>query len=701
MIRRKSKIQLSITALLLPVIVLSMVSSFFLFKEVSTLKSDKSKVDQILFMRQYEYELLRTNNAFSEAYPIPQTINSRADFDKWFNVLWSRVQSIHLGKIGKIIIKEGFNAVDAKKSIETIDSILYTKEAKTPQQLMRVRNQFNQLTSASHAFQQVRDALYQETQLNKQNTIYNYYRNSFFLSSLALILGLTVLFFLYRNNNKLLNMQAKLEERVSKRTQALREKNQLLNKEIQERYIVEQALVKSQQETELAKEQAIQQLNYDPLTQLASRILFSDRFNQSLIRARRERTKVALLFLDLDRFKYINDTLGHSTGDSLLKNCAIRINRCLRAGDTAARFGGDEFAVILPEISGINHIEQVSQRILHELSLPMELSGQQINISASIGISIFPEDGNDDETLTRKADIAMYKAKEQGKNRFQFFTEQMETESNRRRHLENALQLAVKDQDFNLVYQPIIESNTGKIIAVEALIRWQDQQGEQIPPSLFIPLAEEQGLIIKIGDWVLKTACQQASQWQQMGLDIVMSINLSYKQFQRNDIFNTIYTTLADTGLEPQRLSIEITESLLMVDDIKIKQQLELIKNLGVCLSIDDFGTGYSSLSYLNRFPIHTLKIDKSFIQDLAINSENSDLVKGILSLAESLNLKVIAEGVENQRQADCLLANNCQYFQGFLYSKPLEAKAFEQFMLSESPFFLNAPASVENHSSL
>jgi diguanylate cyclase (GGDEF)-like protein len=693
MIKRKSKIQLSITALLLPVIVLSMISSFFLFKEVSSLKSDKSKVDQILFMRQYEYELLRTNNAFSEAYPIPLTINSRAKFDKWFNVLWSRVQSIHLGKVGKVIINEGFNYADATKSIEKIDNILYTNGPKSPQQLMLVRNQFSELTSASHAFQQVRDALYQETQLNKQITIYNYYRNSFFLSSLALVLGLTVLFFLYRNNNKLLNMQTKLEERVTKRTQALREKNQLLNKEIQERYLVEQALHKSQQETELAKEQAIHQLNYDPLTQLASRILFSDRFNQSLIRAKREKSKVALLFLDLDRFKHINDTMGHSTGDLLLKNCAIRINRCLRAGDTAARFGGDEFAIILPEISGFHHLEQISQRILHELSLPMELSGQQSHITCSIGISLFPDDGDNDETLTRKADIAMYKAKEQGRNTFQFFTEQMETESNRRRYLENALHSAVKDQDFSLVYQPIIESNTGKVIAAEALIRWQDHQGEQIPPSLFIPLAEEQGLIIQIGDWVLKTACQQAFLWQEMGLDIVISVNLSYKQFQRNDIFNSIYTTLADTGLKPQKLSIEITESLLMVDDVKIKQQLELIKDLGVCLSIDDFGTGYSSLSYLNRFPITTLKIDQSFIQDLTTNNENSDLVKGILSLAKSLKLNVIAEGVEDQTQADCLLSHNCQYFQGFLYSKPLKAELFEQFVVKNLPFNISKPA--------
>ncbi len=696
MIKRKSKIQLLITALLLPVTVSSMFSSFFLFKEVSSLKSDKSKVEQILFMRQYEYELLRTNNAFSEAYPVPLTADSRENFDQWFNVLWSRVQTIHLGRVGQVIVTEGFNYTNAKKSIERIDSILYTATPKSPQQLMLVRNQFNAMTSASHAFQQSRDVLYQETQLHKQDTIYSYYKNSFFLSSLALIIGLTVLFFLYRNNNKLLNMQTKLEELVTKRTQALREKNKLLNKEIQERCLVEKQLVKSQQETEIAKEQAIHQLNYDPLTQLASRTLFSDRINQSLIRAKREKSKVALLFIDLDRFKYINDTLGHSIGDLLLKNCAKRINYCLRAGDTAARFGGDEFAVILPEISGINHVEQISQRILQELSLPMELSGQQSHITGSIGISIYPDDGVDDETLTRKADIAMYKAKVQGKNTFQFFTEQMETESNRRRHMESALHLAVKNEDFSLVYQPIIESKTGKIIAAEALIRWQNDQGEQIPPSIFIPLAEEQGLIIQIGEWVLKKACQQAYEWQLLGWDIVMSVNLSYKQFQRNDIFNSIYTTLADTGLSPQKLSIEITESLLMVDDQKIKQQLELIKGIGVCLSIDDFGTGYSSLSYLNKFPINTIKIDQTFIQDLATNTENNDLVKGILSIAESLNLNVVAEGVENQLQADCLLANNCQYFQGFLYSKPLEAELFEQLVFKILPFNHSEPVKLQ-----
>lgn len=684
MMTKKSRIQLYITALLLPVIILSMFSSFLLFKEVSNMQVDKSDVEKILFMRQYEYELLRTNNAFSEAFPIPLSENSEAQFTKWFNILWSRVQDINRGKVGASIANEGFDYQTAQETISTIDEAIYNSNTLLADDILHIRNLFNAMSNSVHAFQAKRASQLKKKRFEEQNTVYNYYRNSFFLSSLALILGLIVFIFLSRSNKKLLNMQHKLEERVSKRTQALHDKNQQLNREVQERCIIEQQLVNSQKETERAKEQALHQLNYDPLTKLASRILFTQRLQQSVQSAQENASKTALLFVDLDRFKDINDSLGHSFGDQLLQQAAQRIQLCLNTNDTAARFGGDEFAIVLPQISGLTQVEQIAQRIIQELSLAFDLSGNRSYITGSIGIAICPDDGTDNETLTRKADIAMYKAKDQGKNTYQFFTEQMEIESNRRRSMETALRAAVKNQSFSLVYQPIIDSQSGNIVAAEALIRWSDERGEEIPPSLFIPLAEEFGLIIELGEWVLRTACEQARKWQLAGWEgLTICVNLSYKQFQRNDMFTTIYNILADTQLPAHKLSIEITEGLLMIDDTKIKQQLELLRNLGVALSIDDFGTGYASLSYLNKFPINVIKIDHSFIQNLATSDENEDLVKGIISLAKSLDMKVIAEGVENKAQADQLMKNNCQYFQGFLYSKPLKETLFEQFLIS------------------
>ena len=354
----------------------------------------------------------------------------------------------------------------------------------------------------------------------------------------------------------------------------------------------------------------------------------------------------------------------------------------MRQGDTAARFGGDEFAVLLPDISGINHVQIIAQRILKALNTPFILSGHESYISASIGVSLYPADGKTVEQLLRKADNAMYKAKDKGKNTYQFFTHEMEVEANRRRQMETALHAAVKLLDFKLVYQPIINLESGETEGAEALIRWQDKQGQAISPATFIPIAEELGLISKIGSWVLEEACTQAVIWQKAcELPLKISVNLSSRQFQNNDLAKLIVNVLAKTGLAPQNLALEITESLLMVDEKQIMQQLKSIRELGVHLAIDDFGTGYSSLSYLKKFPINILKIDRSFIKDLNVDQNDAELVKGILSLAKSLQLSVVAEGVEEKGQLDFLAENGCKHIQGYYFSKPLSSEALITFI--------------------
>jgi len=681
MIKLSSKYLLLIISTLLGVIVLSMFSSFFIFKKVSGLQVTQHQIEKVLFTRQYEFELLKTTGAFAEAYPMVMTTADRDQFNKWFNVLWSRVQSFNTGSIGKNILASGFDYQTLDSSMRFIDSALKNNSSLDTTAILEIRKKLSSLISASHSYHQQRNFISREVELQSIQTIYTYYRISLILSSLTLFFGFVVSFFLYRKNKTLLDMQSLLEERVDKRTSDLKDKNLQLKNEVLERYIVEERLVSSQAEIQTAKERALHQLNFDPLTNLASRSLFTDRFNQALIRATRNQTQTALLFLDLDRFKNINDTLGHSIGDELLKNTAQRINRSLRQGDTAARFGGDEFAVLLPDITGIIHVKKVVQRILAELSSPFSLSGTESYVSASIGIALYPEDGNSSEILLRKADNAMYKAKEKGRNTFQFFTQQMEVEANKRRLMESALHKAVKNLDFHLQYQPIINIDTGKVTAAEALIRWRADDGKYISPAVFIPLAEELGLIVTIGEWVLSTACTEAVKWQQQTRNpLTISVNLSSRQFQNNDISTTVERVLAETGLAAKSLTLEITESLLIDNNEFIIRQLQNIRDLGVSLAIDDFGTGYSSLSYLKKFPINILKIDQSFIRDLTVDKNDAELVKAVLSLAKSLQLGVVAEGVEYQQQADFLRANGCPHIQGFLYSAAIDSPDFIDF---------------------
>ncbi len=428
------------------------------------------------------------------------------------------------------------------------------------------------------------------------------------------------------------------------------------------------------------------QANFDALTGLANRNLFHDRFCGALEMAEKNNTHVAILFIDIDRFKYVNDTLGHSTGDKLLQEVANRLTNNLPRPRTVARFGGDEFVVVLPNESNLHSIEDTVVKTLKELERPHQINGDQIFSSVSIGVSVYPFDGKDTETLLRKADNAMYKAKGKGRNNFQFFTMEMDIEAQRRQELERKLHSAIEKKQLFLTYQPIIDPITATIVSAEALIRWQHPKDGLISPDQFIPLAEEVGLIVPIGEWVLREACQEAMRWESISGKLPgVSVNLSSVQFQKQDIPSLVKAILIETQLPPERLTLEITESLLVTDDNDTLRQLQEIRALGVSLSIDDFGTGYSSLSYLKKFPVSTLKIDRSFIMGLPHNPEDEALVCAILAMASSLNLAVVAEGVETQDQANFLKQKGCQYLQGYYFSKPLCKKDFVAYLTDSS----------------
>ncbi|WP_417797834.1 EAL domain-containing protein [Terasakiella pusilla] len=424
------------------------------------------------------------------------------------------------------------------------------------------------------------------------------------------------------------------------------------------------------------------QANYDDLTNLANRNLFMDHLSGALYRAERDQNRVAVLFLDLDRFKHINDTLGHSKGDQLLKEASSRLLSLTRKSDTCARLGGDEFAILLPDIHDIRNVEEVVTKILATIAEPYEVDGQKAFASASIGITIYPEDGANAQHLLRNAESAMYRAKDKGRNAFQYFTAEMDFEAQARRELETSLHLALEKNQFIVNYQPIISVETGKVTNCEALIRWNHPQKGLIPPSEFIPLAEEVGLILPIGEWVLRESCREAAIWHQtIEHPPTLSVNFSIRQFQRVNVPTLVAEVLEENHLPPHALSIEITENLLIEDDKTTLEQLKLLHKMGIGLSIDDFGTGYSSLSYLKKFPITVLKIDRSFIKDMHDNPDDAALVNAIISMAKSLNLKTVAEGVEEEKQLEILKEKACEYVQGYYFSKPLASADFNGFL--------------------
>ncbi|PKM46800.1 MAG: hypothetical protein CVV03_04845 [Firmicutes bacterium HGW-Firmicutes-8] len=422
-------------------------------------------------------------------------------------------------------------------------------------------------------------------------------------------------------------------------------------------------------------EETINHLAYhDPLTDLPNRILFYDRLNMALAHARRNRQMVAVMFLDLDRFKYVNDMMGHAMGDHLLKDVASQLAKCVRSDDTVARIGGDEFTILLPEIGREEDAAKVAKKINEVLKKPWVINNHEFQITASIGIVLYPNDGEDAETLTKNADTAMYRAKEQGDN-YQFYTPAMNAKSIERLEMEQSLRKALEQNEFEVYYQPLVDIRAGRIIGVEALVRWHHPERGLILPLEFISLAEDTGQIIQIGEWVLLTACEQNKEWQDAGFPpLRVAVNLSACQFRQKDLVETVSKVLMETGVDPHLLELEITESTAMQDVELTISVLKSLREMGVRIAIDDFGTGYSSLSYLRRFPITTLKVDRSFVRDVLADVEDAAIVATIIVLANNLKLKVIVEGVETEEQLAFFEQQECFEMQGFLFSKPESA---------------------------
>jgi len=447
--------------------------------------------------------------------------------------------------------------------------------------------------------------------------------------------------------------------------------------------IESQKLVESVQKSQIMLDHLA---HHDVLTGLPNRTLLLDRLSQAIDLTRRQGVQLAVMFLDLDRFKYINDSLGHSIGDRLLQSVAHRLQACVRNSDTVSRQGGDEFILLLPYIEHAEFVSLCAEKILTELALPHLIDQHNLHISASVGISICPDDGHDAETLIKSADTAMYHAKESGRDNFKFFKQEMNDRAVQRQSVEASLRLALERHEFVLYYQPKVNLHSGAIVGCEALIRWQHPERGLLSPEQFISIAEDCGLILPLGRWVLREACLQARIWRQAGLPrIVVAVNTSALELRSAGFIDNIRAILAETGLEPQYLEIELTESVLMRDAESSNSVLLALHELGTKLALDDFGTGYSSLSYLRRFPIDTLKIDQSFVNHITSNKDDATIVCSVLSLGKSLNKHVIAEGVETREQYAFLLEQECDEGQGFYLGRPVVADAMAALLQSSA----------------
>jgi diguanylate cyclase (GGDEF)-like protein/PAS domain S-box-containing protein len=423
---------------------------------------------------------------------------------------------------------------------------------------------------------------------------------------------------------------------------------------------------------------------YDILTGLPNRLLFNDRLHQAAVDAKRRGRFVALILLDIDRFKVVNDTMGHVAGDLLLQEMANRLKNSVREGDTIARLGGDEFALVFADIAEVQDVAQLAQNLLSRLSVPMEIDGREVFSSASIGITLYPADTDDVDTLVKFADSAMYHAKEQGRNNYQFYSQEMTVNAQERLRMESNLRRALERDELFLHYQPQIDIGTGRILGVEALLRWRDSNGNFIEPVQFIPLAEDTGLIVPIGEWVLQHACTQLKAWHTAGFPhLTMAVNVASRQFKDVHFGHTVRHTIENLNIPAHTLELEITESVLMENSELITRMLNDLKESGVSLAIDDFGTGYSSLSYLKRFPIDRVKIDQSFVRDLSIDTDDVAIVKAIIAMAKTLRLRVIAEGVETDEQLELLRNEGCHEYQGYLFARPMDIEAISKLLHS------------------
>lgn len=430
---------------------------------------------------------------------------------------------------------------------------------------------------------------------------------------------------------------------------------------------------------------------YDSLTGLPNRSLFTDRLKMALAQSKRNKEMCALIILDLDNFKAINDTLGHSVGDMLLKQVSEKIKGYLREVDTVARIGGDEFIIIQPQIKEISDATKAADRILGKFQQPWRLEGKDYYITASMGIGIYPNDGEDPQTIFRNADTALYRAKELGRNNYQLYTESMNQKVFQRLDIENSLRRAIEREEFVLFYQPQVDINSGGIVGLEALLRWYHPDYGLVPPMEFIPIAEESGFIVTISEWVLTTACMQSKKWIDSGLDPhLIAVNLSARQFQQYDLVEVIDRIRCNSRLEPRLLELEITESTAMQDLNFTIDVLNQLRKKGIRVSLDDFGTGYSSLNYLRQLPIDTLKIDKSFVRDITANSKEEAIAKSVISLAHKLKLTVVAEGVETNEQLLFLKKEGCDKAQGYLFSKPLPADEIEKMLRDRKRFVID-----------
>lgn len=456
-----------------------------------------------------------------------------------------------------------------------------------------------------------------------------------------------------------------LEERVSKRTKEL----EVSNIQLEESKVRAEAVAKEMEH----------QAHHDTLTGLPNRMLLNDRIDNALAHANRDGSVLAILFLDLDRFKIINDSLGHDVGDELLKMVAKGIASCIRDEDTVARLGGDEFVVLLSHISGAGDAGKIARKIIEVLAEPVMCHGHDLAVTTSIGISIYPYDGSDANTLMKNADISMYRAKELGRNKHIYYTAEMNAASRKQLAIETNLRRALSKNELTVLYQPKVDITTNRIVGAEALLRWEHPTMGLISPEDFIPIAEDSGLIVPIGEWALNCALQQQKIWHDDGYtELKMAVNISPIQLARPGLISTLEKALLDSGVNPKMVELEITENVVMQNIDHVIATLEEIKSIGINISMDDFGTGYSSLNYLRKLPIDTVKIDRSFVHDIPHNKENVSIAKAIIAMSKSLGLQIVAEGVENIKQVHFFKQQGCYIVQGFLFSKPVSAEDFK-----------------------